>query len=353
MSSEIKVLQAGTNKENGNLLAIQPKLSGPDYRGQIELSSRLTELMTFAGEAGLITPKTVVVFPENIGLFTYLSDEWPWVHYASTLEQAQIKALIDEKIWLFAYGLQYPDGERMQGILAEMMKRKAARAAAIHNEVFSSISKQYGVTVVAGSIPLPGPQIIDGHLTVDKRAHPFRDMRSVCPVYLPGGILHRQLIVKRHPTGLDMRNQWLRPEPTAPTPVIRTRAGSLAVMIGSDAWHPDSYEGLDNPDMIAVPACIMRGQAWQSRWHGYDSGVEIKPEILAEDAGSISVGQAWKKYALLARGPETGAKAGIATFLRGPLWDQPTSGMPHGFIQEGSFAGNPQHTGSQVISAWL
>ena len=62
----------------------------------------------------------------------------------------------------------------MQGIVAERMKRKAARAAAIHHEVFSGIAKQYGVTVVAGSIPLPGPQIIDGHLTVDRQAHPFR-----------------------------------------------------------------------------------------------------------------------------------------------------------------------------------
>lgn len=353
MSREIRLIQAGQDRGRGNIVAIQPQLHGPDYRSKVELVSKLTELIMAAAENRLLTPKTILVFPEYIGLFLYLTDEWPWVHHAATLEQAGRRAILDEKIWLYSYALKYDEDERAEGIRAEMMRVKAPAAAKLYHSIFSTIAKEFGVTVVAGSIPLPGPQIEQGRIAVDRSAHPMTDMQNVCGVYLPGGLLHNELIVKRHPTMEEARSLWVMPQPAVSNQVVKTPAGRLGVLICADAWHPDSYDQLVRPEVLAVPSAILTGGAWQAPWTGYDTVNEPIPDHDPADVGQISLAQAWRKYALLAKGPATGAEAGVTTFIRGPLWDQPTSGVVHGFSHVGPVSGEARHNGAQVVGIWI
>lgn len=283
--------------------------------------------MTEAASMGLLGPKTVVVFPEYIGFFLYLADEWPWVYRSNKLEEAGIKAVLDEKIWITLLGIKYPDGKRMRGIQSELLRLKAQTALSHWSFAMSHLARTYGVTVVGGSIPLPAmPSIEDGEIVLDPKGHPWRGMVGVSAVWLPGGKLAGPLTIKRHPTSQEHQELWMAPQPEGALPVHETPAGRLGVLICADSWYPDTWQALDRPDFVAIPGFIPGWEAWTGPWGGYDAAPGDTVVDTTTDA--ISEREAWMRHTLPTQIQQTTAYAGVTTFLRGPLWDLGTSGQP-------------------------
>lgn len=346
----VKVIELGEDLGRGNLLGVQPYLRTRNFRNRQEFAAALTAPLHAAAERSLLSPGTTVVFPEYIGLFLYLADEFPWVYRAATLEAAGVRALIDEKIWLIALGLKYPDGEKMDGIRSELMRVKARSAASHYQAAFSHLARQFGITIVAGSIPLPAPQIIEGRLTPS--GHPWVDMENVTAVFAPNGSIHPRLVRKQQPTKEEARSLWIKPVEEA-SPIFNTPAGRLGVLICADSWHPSAWEGLDRPDFVAVPSAGFEADKWTRPWGGPDaaSGADFPHDPA--DVGKISEGEAWLKYALPGQIGASTAAAGVNVFLQGELWDLRPGGQAIGV--RGPLVRSVPRSGpeSLLMNVWL
>ncbi len=323
----LSVASLGEDRGRGNLLGIQARMEPFDFRSRINYLAPLNQWLTDARSVGLIGPKTIVVLPEYIGFFLYLADEWPWVYRSDTLEQAGIKAVLDEKIWITLLGLKYPSGKRMQGVQAELLRLKAQSALDHWSFAMAHLAQSHAVTVVGGSIPLPAtPTVVDGRIELEPKSHPWRGMVGVSGVWLPSGEMAGPLTIKRHPTSQEHQQLWMAPQPDGPLPVHETPAGRLGVLICADSWYPDAWQALDRPDFVAVPGFIPGWNAWQGAWGGYDAAPGDQAVVPATE--QITEREAWMRHTLPTQIQQTTARAGVTTFLRGPLWDLGTSGQP-------------------------
>jgi hypothetical protein len=346
----VKVVEMGEDLGRGNLLGIQPYLRAKNFRNRQEFAAVLTAALHSAGERGLLNPGTIAVFPEYIGLFLYLADEFPWVYRAKTMEMAGIRALIDEKFWLAALGLKYPNGQRLAGIRSELMRVKARGAARHYQAVFSHLARQFGITIVAGSIPLPSPSVVSGRLEVS--GHPWTDMENVTGVFAPDGSLFPELVRKQEPTRKEAASLRIKPSSGA-LPIFRTPMGRLGVLVCADSWHPSAWAGLDRPDFVAVPSAGFEADKWERPWGGPDAASGASFPHDAADVGVISEGEAWMKYALPLGVEQSGARAGVNVFLQGQLWEMTPGGHAIG-VREGRAQAVPAGVGvTSLVSVWL
>jgi predicted amidohydrolase len=129
--------------------------------------------------------------------------------------------------------------------------------------------------------------------------------------------------------------------------VVTTPAGRLGVLIGTDSWRAESYAPLiaQQVELLAVPAYLPGNGHWNEVWSG-------TPSDLRSRANPLSEGQAWLHHSLPMQLAPSGARAGMAVFLRGQLWNLGSDGR--------SLAVTPAGTqlvedapGARLFNLWL
>ena len=116
---------------------------------------------------------------------------------------------------------------------------KAKGMAKDYQALFGGLAKEFDVTLVAGSIVLPEPSVIDGTLKIGRGA-----LYNSSVVFgrdgLPIGQPQRQM----HP--VFEQQDAIKANGEHTLNVVDTPAGRLGVLIGSDSWYPDNYRKLDS-----------------------------------------------------------------------------------------------------------
>ena len=327
----------GQDSGRGNLLGIQPELQGADYRSALHLHRKLSAYLDQARQQGLLNPKTVVVLPEHIGTWLVAVGEKREVFAASDLAEA--------RIWL---GLSHPL-ELLRALFANqgtarfsdaLLRMKARQMADDYQSLFGGLAETYGVTIVAGSIVLPEPSVVDGVLQVGDGP-----LYNVSLVFgsdgLPLGQPQRKVLPHREEDSFTAAasDQALQ--------VVTTPAGRLGVLIGTDSWRAESYAPLiaQQVELLAVPAYLPGNGHWNEVWSG-------TPSDLRSRANPLSEGQAWLHHSLPMQLAPSGARAGMAVFLRGQLWNLGSDGR--------SLAVTPAGTqlvedapGARLFNLWL
>jgi hypothetical protein len=176
------------------------------------------------------------------------------------------------------------------------------------------------VTIVAGSIVLPEPTLLNGRLQTGKGA-----LQNVSLVFDPDGRVQPHIVRKIYLVNEEAT--FTSAGSAADLPVFDTPAGRLGVLICADSWYPAVYEALaaQQPMLLAVPNNQTPAGSWQRAWPGYNPGPTPADVDLA-DIGQITEGEAWLKYGLGGRLSKAGAKAGMHVFFHGRLWDQGSDG---------------------------
>ena len=310
-------LEHGTDAGRGNLLGIQPTLTTADYASEASLFVRLDKYLSDAGRRGWLNARTVAVFPEYIGTWLVAAGEREGLRRAASLSLA-MRMLALRRLLSFAGGLI--TASEKDRIAASLFRLKAASMARNYQAVFSALARKHGATIVAGSIVLPAPRVVEGALVAGRGP-----LYNATVVYGPDGAAHRTLVRKAYPIAHEL--PFVTPAPISELPVFDTPAGRLGVLICADAWYPAAYERLraQGAQLIAVPSYIDTGGAWDRPWLGY-SGANAPPDVDARDVGVLTEGQAWRKYALAGRIASAGARYGVNVFLRGALWDLGSDG---------------------------
>ncbi|MDQ0703161.1 putative amidohydrolase [Pseudomonas sp. W3I7] len=332
----------GEPADRGNLLGIQPELFPADYQSLERLHLKLSAYLQKARDQGLINPKTVVVLPEHIGTWLMLSGEKNELYQATHLKDAMnwlsaSNPLQFARAWISAKG-----DNRMDDAYLRM---KAPAMARDYQVLFGGLAKEFGVTLVAGSIALPNPSVSQGQLHIGHGA-----LYNASVVFaadgLPIGDPQRQL----YPI-YDERG-FIAPGDENIVSVVDTPAGRLGILIGSDSWYPDNYRKLNQQgaQLVAVPAFVTGRDTWDRPWRGFKS-VSTPPEISLKPE-ELSEGEAWRRLTLISQQPISQASAGMSVFLRGQFWDLGTAG--HSFLSnDGHVTAGNDARGARLLNIWL
>lgn len=332
----------GTPADHGNLLGIQPELFPTDYQSSERLHRKLAAYLQKAQEQGLLNEKTIVVLPEHIGTWLMVSGEKDELYQANTLKDAMNWLAVSNPL-KFARALIAAKGENR--LDDAHLRMKAKGMAKDYQALFGGLAKEFRVTLVAGSIVLPEPSVIDGTLKIGRGAL-FNSSIVFDRDGLPIGQPQRQM----HPV-FD-QSDVIAANGEHDLNVVDTPAGRLGVLIGSDSWYPDNYRKLDSQgaQLIAVPAYVAGRGAWDKPWRGY-KGLTT-PSSISLKAGELSEGQAWQRLTLTAQPPSSQAIAGMSVFLRGQFWDKGSAGQSFLSSNGQHFADGNAH-GARLLNLWL
>ena len=313
----MRVAALGTDRGRGNLLGVEPLLAVDDYRSAEALEAVADGGLREAREAGLLGERTVAVFPEYIGAWLVAAGAPERVFQAARATDA-VRAIVSRRPGAFLWRLAV--SRAADRPTESLFRLQAVAAAQAYQQVFSRLARRYRLTVVAGSIILPGPRVDDGALRPGRG--PLVDTSVV---FGPDGAILPMLVRKCHPTADELG--FVVGGAAADLPSFRTPAGVLGVLVCADSWFPDCWARMRGlgVEMVAVVSFSHGDGSWQLPWKGY-SGAALPPDVEPGDVGRLTEEQAWRRHALAGRIGSSGARCGINVFLRGSLWDLGSDG---------------------------
>ncbi|QJI38984.1 carbon-nitrogen hydrolase family protein [Pseudomonas sp. ADAK13] len=332
----------GVPADRGNLLGIQPELFPADYQSLERLHLKLAAYLQKARDQGLVNDKTIVVLPEHIGTWLMVGGEKNELYQATNLKEA-MNWLSASNPLLFLRALISAKGD--DRIDDAYLRMKAPTMARDYQVLFGGLAKEFGVTLVAGSIALPNPSVSQGQLQIGHGA-----LYNTSVVFdrdgLPVGQPQRQL----YPI-FDERG-FIEPGDENTVSVVDTPAGRLGILIGSDSWYPDNYRKLNEQgaQLVAVPAFVIGRETWDKPWRGFKS-VSTPPEISLKPE-ELSEGEAWHRLTLISQQPISQATAGMSVFLRGQFFDMGSAGQSFLSSNGQVFADGNAH-GARLLNVWL
>lgn len=344
-----RMVEYGHDAGRGNLLGIQPFVRPPDYASGEALYTRLSGYLDAARQRGWLNGKTIAVLPEHTGTWLVAAGEGSRVVQATTIESA-MRALVTNHPLAFLGALVRsalgPSGRPRDVVKASLFQVRAGQMAEIYHDLFSRLARTYGTTIVAGSIVLPAPRVVEGRLVAGRGA-----LYNVSAVYRPDGTPYPDLVRKVYP--IEDELGFTAPASEGELPVYHTPAGRLGVLICADAWHPELYQvlGERRVELVAVPSYLSLDDVWDKAWRGYADRV-TPADVDAQEVHRLTEGQAWIRYSMAGRGMRAGIRHGMNVFLRGDLWDLGSDG--HTLTIRGGDVYQAAHVdGAAIVNSWL
>jgi hypothetical protein len=210
----------------GNLLGIETRLMPADYQSRERLQLKFATYLDQARDSGLLSARTVVVLPEHVGTGLFALGEKPEVQQARTLRDAMQWTAVSNP-WDYLRALFDNEGSDRRTEAA--LKIKARQMADDYQLIFGGLARDYGVTLVAGSIVLPEPRLEDGRLQIGEG--PLRQVSlSFAPDGEPIGALQYKTTLSRY------ERRYSEAPERRQISSLQTPAGRLAVLIGCDAY---------------------------------------------------------------------------------------------------------------------
>lgn len=337
------ILLLGNDKTKNSLIGIQPWMESYDYRNEESFYRKLNYYFRISKDKNLLKEHSIVVLPEYIGTWLVTLNEKKTIYDAESITTA-MTIMILSNLPKFLWNLLKSKSE--DKIKDTIFRMKAEKMAITYQNVFSRLAKEYKTTLVAGSILLPSPEIINGKIIVGNG-----ELENVTAVFSPSGEIISPLVRKIYT--IQEEKSFVKHASLEMLPVFSTPLGTLGVLICADSWYPDVYKKFreNNVEIIAVPSYIAGQNTWEKPWNGY-SGWAMPEDVDPKDVLSLTEGEAWIKYSLIGRIFQSKAKIGMNVFLRGNLWDLGSDGKSIIVFQNRSYFGPDIEGASIVVVAW-
>jgi hypothetical protein len=336
----------GEDRHRGMLLGVEPKLHPGSYPSAETFAAAAGAPLEEARSAGLLGPKTVAVYGENVGTWLVALGEGDGTIRADRVVDAS-RILALRHLPRFVLALAAARGA--DRVTDAVFRLKAGAMAAAYQEAFGGLARRHGITIAAGSLVLPRPSVRSGRIVPG--AGP---LEGVSAVFGPDGVPHDRLARKCFPTAQE--RPWMAAADVADLPVFETPAGRLGVLVCADSWYPACWLRLRDlgADIVAVPSHVPSEDLWRGAWHGY-SGALAPADVDPADVGAISEAAAWRKYAMAGRIAMSRARTGMTVLLRGRFWDIGTGGRTTAVHDGAAEVVDPDPDGTfpSLIGCWL
>lgn len=338
------LLEVGENEDGGNIVGVQAWVEPANFASAETLEDSLRVWMDAAQDEEWLRPDTIVVLPETIGTWLLLVDEGADVIEADDAETALRNLVVAHMpSFLLARGDAPADDENQYALYS----MKADQVAEAYQQVMSNLAADYGVTLVGGSVVLPDPQIVDGEIVPTTG----RALSHASFVFDRDGNVLGDATPKVYPTTKEL--EAIEPGAVGRLPVIDTPAGRLAVLVGADAWFPDTWDQVmdDGAERVVTPMLTSPRGAWLDAWAGYDGWPE-PDDVDLDDIKRITLAEAALDYGLAGRAKDAGVEAAMAVPLRGQMWDEGTDGVVT-IVDDGRVTEGPLLDAPVVANLWL
>ena len=338
------VRTVGVDSGKGNMIGFQPILSARDYASEKAYYQSMANSFANAQQLGILNHKTIVVLPEYIGSWLVAANEKKSI-YSDTAIADAMNTIVASNLFKFSYCFfTAPNVKDKAKYAAFAMKAKAM--AQIYQRVFSSLAKEYKVTIVAGSLVLPSPEVdTQGKLQTGKG-----QLYNTSVVFDANGNIIQPLVKKIFP--VDDEAGFTGCGITAQSPVFNTPAGKLGVLVCADSWYPKAYAAFnEDVKMIAVPSLGATDDVWNASWNGYN-GFSAPPDVDTTDYHKLTEGQAWQKYSMGARASKAGIHYGMNVFFTGALWNKKAEGRVLVLNNDSLTVFSPDFSG-RIINLWI
>lgn len=325
------------------VIGIQPWMETYDYTNEDSFYRKLNYYFKIAKEKNLLVEPSIVVLPEYIGTWLVTLNEKKSIYEAKSINNA-MTIMILSNLPEFLWNIIRSKGE--DKIKDAIFRMKAKEMANAYQNIFARLAKEYRTTIIAGSILLPSPEIINGKITIGNGK-----IENITAVFSPTGEIIPPLVRKIYTIQDEksfVKNASIDILPTFSTPI-----GNMGILICADSWYPDVYKKFreNNVNMIVVPSYLAGNDTWKKPWNGY-SGWAMPEDVDPKDILNLTEGEAWIKYSLIGRITLSKAKIGMNVFLRGNLWDLGSDGMSIVVFKNRHYLG-PAVEGATIVAIGL
>jgi predicted amidohydrolase len=232
-----------------NLVAVQARMDRGDYQSAETFYGKIAGLMEQASRQADFSLPTLVSFPELIGMFlSFLPRYWDDLKDEPALEAGAMKIVMKNFPSLPEEQRQTPEAAGRRLLFIDT----ALEAERIYAGTFSSLARDFGVYVGAGSIALPPvedePSLGGRHLADEGRVF------NTSYLFSPRGVCLSR-VPKAHMTpGFEERVFDAAPE-SALLPV-RTRLGCVGTLVCYDGFFETLVERYDalGVDILLKPS---------------------------------------------------------------------------------------------------
>lgn len=338
------LVEVGENEGGGNIVGLQAWVEPATFATADTLDDSLRLWMDSADREEWLRPDTIVVLPETIGTWLLLVDEGADVIEADDAETALKNLVIAHMPAFLLARTDAPADDQNQYALYSM---KADDVAETYQDVMGGIAADYGITLVAGSLILPDPQLVDGEIVPTAG----RELRNVSFIFGRDGEVIGDPSLETYPTSKEL--EAVEPGAVGRLPVVDTPAGRLGVLVGSDAWYPDTWEQMaaDDAERVVAPILTSPKGAWLDAWSGYD-GWPVPDDVDENDVKMMTLAEASLDYGLAGRAMDVGIDSAMAVPLRGQMWDEGTDGVIT-IVNGNDVVEGPLLDGAVVANMWL
>ncbi|TGK81957.1 carbon-nitrogen hydrolase family protein [Leptospira noumeaensis] len=318
-SPKVYIQKEGLGKR-GSFVGMEPYLNQYSYATDESFYLALNEYFQLAKENELLfVDRSIIVLPEYIGTWLVATAEDKSIFQVKTIQEA-MEVLVKQNLGSFLWHYLFSNSYSSDTLKETLFRMKAWQMTDRYQSVFARLAREYRVSILAGSIVLPHPKVIEGKITPTDGP-----LENVSFYFHPDGRVDDKIVRKLFP--IVDEKEFLSEGKLDENPSYQTTLGKLYTMVCADSWFPEVYKEFkkSESELLAVPSFVSPADAWTTKWQGYNGYANPK-DVDSKDIGVISERTAWKKYAMNGRLKDPKVKAGINVFFRGEIWDLAASG---------------------------
>jgi predicted amidohydrolase len=223
-----------------NLIAVQAKMTLADYEMGGAFREKIAHLMKEAASRSDFSLPTLVSFPELIGMYlTFVPYYWDHLNAESSLEKAGTKIVMQSLGRVPEQHRTSPEAAARWLLFIE----QALEAERLYTETFSSLAREHGVYVSAGSIALPPiesePSKGGRHIADPTKVH------NISYLFSPRGVCLRRVPKVNMTQGFEQR--VFDGAPKSELVPVETALGRVGTLVCYDGFHDslvEHYDGL-------------------------------------------------------------------------------------------------------------
>ncbi|MCE7056988.1 hypothetical protein LZF95_20075 [Algoriphagus sp. AGSA1] len=304
-----------------NILGVQPYMEVSDYFNQAVFKEKLKKYIIASSAKGLIRKNTLIVYPESIGTWLFLINEKHNLAEKKQLHKV-LRAIAFSNAFDFLLGY-IKTGDESNKEFSSIIRMKAKSMAKAYFETFGELAIETNSYLLAGSIVLPGPKVMNGEIYVDLNG----SLRNASFLFGPDGKVVGDPIFKTFPHSAE--STYFSFPDSADSQVFNLPFAKTAVILGYDSWFDQAYESAKSNDaeVIINPSFLSGNHSLLSKWQDFD-GIHEPKNLDPADAGVLTIKDAWEKYSLPTQLKDMKSKVGLTVFFNGNLWDMGKGGHP-------------------------
>lgn len=308
---------------SNNILAVQPYMEVSDYFNQDIYKSKISQYLDAANTKDFIDKNTLIIYPENVGTWLVLVGEKHSISGMKSLKKV-MGALAWSNVFDFFLGF-LKTGDEINTESSAIFRMKAKSMLEAYYTTFSELSEETGAYIIAGSIVLPAPSVVEGKIYVELNG----PLYNASFLFGPDGNVIGEPILKPFPDStLDLDSK----EPRK-SQVFELPFGKTSIAICRDSWHSQSYKNVsDQSSETVLVTSFCTGEHSAPFSETEDAMESNSRKGDSKNTDYLVKLESEKEHYLSSSTRNVKSNVAFNVFLHGDLWDLDLTGQAHAML---------------------